>query len=261
MYRKIFYTLMILGLLTSLLLASSLAACSPKTTPTSDPATDGARTGEKIGMANPASVFCQENGGKLEMRTDASGGQVGMCIFNDSSSCEEWAYFRGECKPGGAEGAATKEVTLVETGWTVYEDTTFGFRFEYPADATISSTGDDPAKNVTITGPLANDEYWPVISIDHPADQAEFRPPEGADLGQWLADKFMIIPEQRQPDAQIAGTLAIHTRFEGSKQAYADDKYFFVHCGQLYKIVIGHTGRKEDWNLYNHFLDSFQFTK
>ncbi len=55
----------------------------------------------KIGMQNPASVFCAENGGKLEIRLDEDGGQIGYCIFEDGSECEEWAFFRGECKPGG----------------------------------------------------------------------------------------------------------------------------------------------------------------
>jgi len=54
----------------------------------------------KIGMPNPASVFCLENGGKLEIRTDENGGQVGYCIFEDGSECEEWAFLRGECRPG-----------------------------------------------------------------------------------------------------------------------------------------------------------------
>ncbi len=51
------------------------------------------------GLANPASVYCQEQGGKLDIRTGADGGQVGMCIFPDGSECEEWAFFRKECKP------------------------------------------------------------------------------------------------------------------------------------------------------------------
>ncbi len=54
-------------------------------------------------MPNPASVFCEDNGGKLEIRTAADGGQSGFCIFPDGSECEEWAYFRGECKPGTAD--------------------------------------------------------------------------------------------------------------------------------------------------------------
>ena len=54
----------------------------------------------KVGLANPASVYCGEHGGKLEIR-DEAGGQAGYCIFPDGSECEEWAFFRGECKPGG----------------------------------------------------------------------------------------------------------------------------------------------------------------
>ncbi|MFZ2193091.1 MAG: DUF333 domain-containing protein [Candidatus Moraniibacteriota bacterium] len=53
-----------------------------------------------LSMANPASVFCEKNGGKLEIRTDENGGQAGYCIFSDGSECEEWQYQRGECKPG-----------------------------------------------------------------------------------------------------------------------------------------------------------------
>jgi putative hemolysin len=51
------------------------------------------------GLANPASVFCEENGGTLEIREEAEG-QVGVCVFPDGSECEEWAYYRGECAPG-----------------------------------------------------------------------------------------------------------------------------------------------------------------
>lgn len=52
-------------------------------------------------LPNPASVYCEEQGGRLEIRTDAAGGQTGYCVFPDGSECEEWAFFRGECAPGG----------------------------------------------------------------------------------------------------------------------------------------------------------------
>lgn len=59
-----------------------------------------------VGLPNPASVFCQKMGYKLEIRTEASGGQYGVCIFPDKNECEEWKFFRGECgtqyKKGGA---------------------------------------------------------------------------------------------------------------------------------------------------------------
>lgn len=48
-------------------------------------------------LANPASVKCIADGGTLSTVTDSSGGQQGMCQFPDGSTCEEWAYFRGEC--------------------------------------------------------------------------------------------------------------------------------------------------------------------
>jgi putative hemolysin len=54
----------------------------------------------KANLPNPASVYCEQNGGRLELEQDASGGVSGVCIFADGSECDEWAYFRGECKPG-----------------------------------------------------------------------------------------------------------------------------------------------------------------
>lgn len=52
-------------------------------------------------LANPASVYCEEQGGTLEIRTAEAGGQAGYCVFDDGSECDEWAFFRGECTPGG----------------------------------------------------------------------------------------------------------------------------------------------------------------
>jgi uncharacterized protein len=54
---------------------------------------------EQTGIANPASVFCEEQGGTVDIRTDESGGQVGFCVFSDGSEVDEWAYFRGEAQP------------------------------------------------------------------------------------------------------------------------------------------------------------------
>jgi len=47
-------------------------------------------------IANPASVYCVDNHGKLEIRSASDGSQYGVCIKNNQE-CEEWAYFRGEC--------------------------------------------------------------------------------------------------------------------------------------------------------------------
>ncbi|MEI7578541.1 MAG: DUF333 domain-containing protein [bacterium] len=48
------------------------------------------------GLANPAATFCEENGGKSEIR-ETTVGQTGYCTFAAGSECEEWAFYRGEC--------------------------------------------------------------------------------------------------------------------------------------------------------------------
>ncbi|MGE0095238.1 MAG: DUF333 domain-containing protein [Alphaproteobacteria bacterium] len=51
-----------------------------------------------VGLANPAAVNCTKQGGRSEIRKDASGGQYGVCLFVDGRVCEEWALLRdGAC--------------------------------------------------------------------------------------------------------------------------------------------------------------------
>ena len=221
-------------------------------------------------MPNPASVFCEQNGGKLEMRQDASGGTAGICVFSDGSECDEWAYFRKECKPGdsfvelvmpvspdAAEASPGADVEIAEDGWKVFRNAEPGYLFHYPADTKII-TNDEPLKSISIIPELEGAQEFD-ISISHPRDREEYRLPEGADLQQWLIDHYLT-GETRLPDVQIAGTRAIHFRHERSPQSYAMDRYYFANQGQLYMIIIGHTGESEDWDLYNHFLEKFQFT-
>jgi putative hemolysin len=117
-----------------------------------------------VGMANPASVYCEEQGYTLEMRTDADGGTYGVCIFSDGSECDEWAFYRGECGPAPTAEPATEtpstemeqptpvptpiptEATVEETdvvndGWLVYVNDVYGYQFSYPPSATITEQG------------------------------------------------------------------------------------------------------------------------
>jgi putative hemolysin len=67
----------------------------PMAGPTAAP-TEGTTFESPLDMANPASVFCVDQGYKLEIR-DEAGGQVGYCVFPNGAECEEWAFYRGEC--------------------------------------------------------------------------------------------------------------------------------------------------------------------
>jgi len=51
---------------------------------------------EETSLANPASVYCGEQGGTLRMETTAEGTR-GICVLADGTECEEWDYFRGNC--------------------------------------------------------------------------------------------------------------------------------------------------------------------
>ena len=50
-------------------------------------------------LPNPASRYCIDQGGYLSIITLKDGSQQGVCVFKDDSSCEEWAFYRGECTP------------------------------------------------------------------------------------------------------------------------------------------------------------------
>lgn len=54
-----------------------------------------------VGMPNPASVYCAEQNGKLEIRRGPDG-ESGYCHLPDGRVIEEWEFFRSQKKDGGA---------------------------------------------------------------------------------------------------------------------------------------------------------------
>jgi putative hemolysin len=87
-------------MLLALLVAGSVVGAAPPPPP-APPSKLGTVT-----LANPASVACGKAGGKLDIVTDETGGQVGICTMPDGRQCEEWALYRsGQCiLPPGLEG-------------------------------------------------------------------------------------------------------------------------------------------------------------
>ena len=91
----------------------ALAACQPTTENNPEPTPEP--TEEPAGMPNPASVYCEEQGGQLELREDENG-SYGVCIFDDGSECDEWAFYRGECRPGKDSEQPATESEPVDVG-------------------------------------------------------------------------------------------------------------------------------------------------
>lgn len=59
-----------------------------------------------VGIANPADVFCHDQGGQVEMVTDDKG-QHSMCVLADGEKIEAWQYFRqSQQKPIGMPNPA-----------------------------------------------------------------------------------------------------------------------------------------------------------
>jgi len=75
---------------------------------------------EQSKLANPASVYCEEQGGVLE-NIMFENGVKGFCLFDDGSKCGQWDFFRGDCKKGQLKIEILKEGTgeLADVGNTV----------------------------------------------------------------------------------------------------------------------------------------------
>ena len=142
-------------MLFSLMLAAS---CAPKAaTPT--PAAN---------LPNPASVYCEGHGNRLEIRTAADGSQSGACIFPDGSQCDEWAYYRGECGPASQANPTATPANVIDSttpapsaiatplpidpadyqGWWTYTHAAYSFTIQLPEDWIVEEiTTFDPIMN------------------------------------------------------------------------------------------------------------------
>ena len=70
------------------------------------------------GLANPASTYCQEQGGQTVIQGRDDGGQYGLCDFGSGMSCEEWAMYRGECPIGGIRTTGYDTIQQKYCAWS-----------------------------------------------------------------------------------------------------------------------------------------------
>ena len=77
-----------------LLAAAALSACAGSDNPKKSAMHDE----QAVGMANPASVFCEQQGGKSVNRKDKDGNEYGVCVFPDGKEVDEWEYYRANHK-------------------------------------------------------------------------------------------------------------------------------------------------------------------
>jgi len=73
---------------------------------------------EQPGIANPASEYCVEQGGEVEI-VDEAGGEVGYCNLPDGTRIEEWEFFRSSTGTGTVGIANPASEYCVEQGGEV----------------------------------------------------------------------------------------------------------------------------------------------
>jgi len=153
--------IMIAAIVITLLLAILLAGCrsQPQKYMLGKEDAQKERAKQLSELANPATLFCMNTtSATWQVREDSEGNQQGICIFGDTSWCDEWDYYRGNCEPGynytSCEGQFWGKMTCppdyspvcvrVETGkqapYDVFYDT-----YDNACKACISSTGTNKA--------------------------------------------------------------------------------------------------------------------
>jgi putative hemolysin len=117
---------------------------------------------DNANLPNPASAYCVDQGGTLEIRKDEEGNQAGFCLFPDGSECDEWAFYRGECQPGSQSEANTSPTTIPTPmainaeeyqGWWTYTHTDYGFSIMLPEDWNVEETSQN---DLLLSGHLLN---------------------------------------------------------------------------------------------------------
>ena len=143
-------TKLLIGILALVL----LAACVTPQTPTPT---------QQVGIANPASAYCVEQGYRSEIRTANDGSQSGVCIFPDGSECDEWAYFRGEC--GTASQTSPPTSMPLNTWMKSFEGPNYGAFF----DAVLTDDGNVLAVGATNhlhLAPYSGDALFMLLTLD-----------------------------------------------------------------------------------------------
>lgn len=165
----------------------TLAGCGKTETPVE----------ENAEIANPASVYCEENWWTLMLEEWAW-----LCMFDDGSYCEEWAFMNGECQP-----------------WDIMYNTVSD---EENSESTseIYSEDDLTAAEATIMNTVNNEwqvkvEWFELTYAGDDASASELEycqtlNPEIAECAVFTSS--FHIPEQ---DAQMAGAFEPNTDING----------------------------------------------
>jgi putative hemolysin len=224
-----------------------VAAILPVSHPTLPPDYMAYEGGDLSALAENYETYVAE----IEAELD---GQPASSFTPDLSSLDRMVVSLAAA-PTSLETAPQPAPVSGTEGWQSYENGIFGYSLLYPADATLLES--PQGTGVQITGPLVDNERWPIIEITH-FDSDFYHPPAGTDVAQWVAD-YVLAYDEIDTAAVIAGLPAVHLTTRATQQSYGFDETYVIKGDQLFRINIIHAGGRADWNVYNAFLGSLRF--
>ena len=108
--------------------------------PATEETTEATPSEQMVWMANPASVYCEEQGGTVNIIKDEEGNESGMCKLADGTEVEEWEYYRAN-HPETETWATTEEPTTEEA--TSEEPTTEETTEAWTGEVATTETSDE----------------------------------------------------------------------------------------------------------------------
>lgn len=60
--------------------------------------TTGVGPSAVVVLENPATIFCEEQGGKIEKREDHQRNEAGFCVMPDGRECDAVNFFHNKCE-------------------------------------------------------------------------------------------------------------------------------------------------------------------
>jgi len=189
---------------------------------------------KNLEIANPASVYCEQKGGKLEIRTSENGGQSGYCKFENGNECEEWSYMRGECKEDG---------NIDVSNWKTFENKKYGIRFQCPKEfEVIKKSGEALSLK-----PAEDGTEVPLVEID---------------IKNSKKDKLVTEAKKKLKNSSYSDDVVVVGNKNGAglivKENTGINREIFIELGSEDTFYMNALGMADD--AMNRMLASFKFT-
>jgi len=164
--------------------------------------------------------------------------------------------------------------------WNSYTSEKYGYSFKYPTDCLygplpgyckqkppeerprecrcyLNGENPDSVSLGTFTG-TKSDLTGASFSVSHSSTDP-YNPPAGADLIKWLKEKFSYQEIPDKINTEIGGVPAVKVYTSQSPMAFSQENIYFIKNNKLFNIYILDVDNKDNRELYDKILATFEF--